>query len=144
MRHTEHVFCAPGAFVAAEVEGKFAGKGFFFWIVEAGGNMKEGLKVFVVACEKCGDKQIWDADRVAHPCDSCETLLVKKTISDADLKQVKSYPDSASIAFSNYNVYSVYPEDVEKMYLEKRAVKKAEFDKKREAILSKRKLIARG
>jgi hypothetical protein len=105
-------------------------------------NVKEGLKVFVVTCDKCGDKQIWNADRVAHQCDSCESLLVKKTISDADLKQVKSYPDSATITFSDYNVYSVYPEDVEKMYAEKREIKRAEFAKKK-ASLGKRKLFAR-
>ncbi len=105
--------------------------------------MREGLKVFVVTCDKCGEKQIWNDDRVANDCDSCDSLLVKKTISDLDLKKVKSYPEAASITFSDYQVYSIYPEDVERIREHNRAVKREEFEKKKNAILAKRKLYAR-
>lgn len=88
------------------------------------------MKVFVVSCDSCGEKQIWGEERVVNGCNSCESTLVKKTISGEDLTRVKQLSPDTAITYSDYQVYSIFPEDVERIRAENRAAKKAAFQKK--------------
>jgi len=87
--------------------------------------MRAGLKVTLVTCDKCGDEQLWSQETVTDICESCNSYLVRKTISPEDLTKIKKVANGDSaIVFSDYEVYSLLPNDLRKIRVTQRAEKK--------------------
>ncbi len=86
--------------------------------------MRAGLKVTLVTCDRCGDEQLWSQETVTDVCESCDSYLVRKTISPDELQRVKKAAGEAGIVFSDYEVYSLLPNDLRKIRVEQRSEKK--------------------
>ncbi len=83
--------------------------------------MNDSIKLFVVSCGNCNTKQVWDSSTIYRQCNECESAVVLRTASPDQLKEVKSeLGNGASLVFSNYLVYSLGPDDVEKAAVERK------------------------
>ncbi len=82
--------------------------------------MNDSIKVYVVNCGGCNNKQVWDSSYRYKVCDECNSTVVLKTASPEDLKIVKSTNGKGPLRFSNYFVYSLNVEDVEEAVAIKR------------------------
>ena len=83
--------------------------------------MSDAVKLFVVTCGECDDKLIWDSATKYKECGSCSSTVMLRTSSPEEIKVVKKSLDSSSrLVFSNYMVYSVFPDEVERIVSERR------------------------
>lgn len=83
--------------------------------------MGDYIKLYVVSCGNCKAKQVWDASTYFKVCNECDATVVLRTASPDQLKEVKAeLGDGSTLVFSNYFVYSLGPEDVEKAAIERK------------------------
>jgi transcription elongation factor Elf1 len=77
--------------------------------------MTETNKITIVTCGNCGYKQFWNQNSLFMNCKSCNAVMILKTISGAQIKEVKSsFKDpSLKIAYSDYRTYPLKIEEVE-------------------------------
>ena len=92
--------------------------------------MDVGVKLFVVTCDKCGGKQVWTPDTSSNPCLGCEAVIVKKTIADPDMKLVKTRFKEKELSYSDYEVYTIFPSDIDMVRATNRVKKIADFKAK--------------
>lgn len=92
--------------------------------------MDSGIKLFIVTCDKCGGKQVWTPDTTFNPCMGCEAVIVKKTVSGPEMKDIKAKNKGREIAYSDYQVYTIFPCDIESVREENRKKKVEAFKKK--------------
>ncbi|MFH1200439.1 MAG: hypothetical protein V1708_05205, partial [Candidatus Micrarchaeota archaeon] len=84
--------------------------------------MIDSIKLFVVSCGNCKTKQVWDDGTIYRSCNECDSAVVLRTASAEDLKSVKTELGAGkNLVFSNYFVYSLGPEDVERAAMERKA-----------------------
>ena len=105
--------------------------------------MDSGVKLFVVTCDKCGGRQVWTPNTDANDCLGCESVIIKKTADPADVKQIKFRYKDRELSYSDYEVYTVFPSDIEMVRNANRAKKAAAFKKKlqnRTSVYSPRKV----
>lgn len=75
--------------------------------------MDVGVKLFVVTCDKCGGKQVWTPDTTNNPCLGCESVIVKKTIDSPAVKAIKAVHKARELSYSDYEVYTIFPSDID-------------------------------
>jgi hypothetical protein len=92
--------------------------------------LDSGLKLFIVTCDKCGGRQVWVPDVTDNDCLGCEAVLIKKTISGEDMKTVKTRYKGRELSYSDYEVYTVFPSDIEMVRDANRTKKIAAFREK--------------
>jgi hypothetical protein len=92
--------------------------------------LDSGIKLFIVTCDKCGGKQVWTPETTANPCLGCECVIVKKTVSGPDMKEVKARHKDRELAYSDYEVYTIFPCDIDMVREHNRKKKAAAFKEK--------------
>jgi len=89
--------------------------------------LRESIKVLVVKCGDCGEKQLWDECTSWRQCTACGSMVVLKTISQRDLDDAraamlktfkelgKPVPAQLNVAYSDYATYVLGIEDIERL-----------------------------
>ena len=98
--------------------------------------MNDTVKVYVVTCGECKHKQIWDSCTKFRKCSECGANVVLRTISYEELRDIKARAElkTSKLVFSNYMVYSISSEEVEKVVAER----KIRIKKEKEDVVDRR------
>ena len=82
--------------------------------------MNESVKLYLVTCSNCKNRQVWDAATPYKVCNECDSAVVLRTASTEQLQAAKTQAAEYPLAFSTYLVYTLGPEDVEVAVMEKK------------------------
>ncbi len=82
--------------------------------------MNDSVKLFLVTCGSCKNRQVWDSSTNYRICNECDSAVVLRTASYEQLQQVKTQVQGQPLTFSQYLVYTLGPEDVDFAVTEKK------------------------
>ena len=82
--------------------------------------MNESVKLYLVTCSNCKNRQVWDSGTPYKVCNECDSAVVLRTASNDQLRAAKEQASQYPLAFSTYLVYTLGPEDIEVAVMEKK------------------------
>ncbi len=92
--------------------------------------MMESIKATIINCSNCGFDQFFDVSRRYKQCPSCEHVVVMRTASGNELKDIQREVKGAGIvngdfAYSDYRTYSLTVDEIRDLKKQAREKKKA-------------------